>query len=64
MEGRCGIHAGDATLRSVAADAKIDHSPDVALRVELSLQVVGEALAGIEAIAGGEAVTKYRQNLT
>ena len=50
--------AVEAVLGGVAADAGVDDVVVVALGVEVALEVVGIALAGIDAVAGGEAVAE------
>ena len=62
MKGSRRIHAGDTAFGRVAADAQIDDMPGVAFGVELALEIVGKALAGVEPEAGGEAIAKDDQD--
>ena len=57
VEGR-RVEAIDAVLGGVAADAFVDDAVGVAAGVEVGLEVVGVALAGVGAVAGGEGVAE------
>ena len=58
VEGEDGGEALNAVLGGGAADAEVDDAVFVALPVEIGLEVVGVALAGVGAIAGGEGVAE------
>ncbi len=58
MEGEDVGEALDAVFGGVAADAEVDDAVFVALLVEIGLEVVGVALAGVGAEAGGEGVAE------
>ena len=53
MEGEDGVEALDSVLGGVAADALVDYAVVIAGGVEIGLEVVGIALAGVGAEAGG-----------
>ena len=56
VEGDDVVDAVEAVLGGVAADAFVDDAIVLALLVEVFLEEVGVALAGVSAVAGGEAV--------
>ena len=58
LEGDDAVDAGDAILGGVAADAGVDDAVLVSGVVEVFLEEVGVALAGVSAEAGGEAVSE------
>ena len=58
MEGEDGVEALDAVFGGVAADALVDDAVVIAGGVEVGLEVVGIALAGVGAEAGGEGVSE------
>ena len=58
LHGDDAVEAFDAILGGVAADALVDDPVFVALCVEIGLEVVGVAFAGVGAVAGGEAVAE------
>ncbi len=61
MAGEAGeeaVEAFEAVLGGVAADAGVDDAIVVALGVEQWLELVGVALAGVGAVAGGEGVAE------
>ena len=61
VQGKDGGKAGDGVLGGSAAGAFVDDFVVVAMRVEALLQCVRVGLAGLEAIAGGDAVSKADQ---
>ena len=58
VEGEDGGEAFDAVLGGVAADAFVDDAVVEAAGVEVALEVVGVALAGVGAVACGEGVAE------
>jgi hypothetical protein len=61
---RCrGIDAGDAAFSGIAADAEVRYMVRVTARIEIFLQVIGEALAGGKAESGADAIAENDQDL-
>ena len=58
MEGEDVVEAVDAVFGGVSADALVDDAVVVAEGVEVGLEVVGIALAGLGSVAGGETVAE------
>ena len=58
LQGEDVVEALDAVFGGVAADAFVDDAVVVAAGVEIGLEIVGIALAGIGSVAGGEAVAE------
>src|SRR5467141_1890176 len=58
LHGDDGVDALDAVLRGVAADALVDDAVLIPFRVEISLEIVWVAFAGLGAVARGEAVAE------
>ncbi len=62
MQEQDGAQTGDGVLGGGAAGALIDDLVVVAAAVEVPLQGVGIGLAGLEAVAGGDAVAVANQD--
>src|SRR5262249_24977602 len=58
VERSGGVDARHAAFGGIAADAEIDDAVCPAVRVDLSLELIGEALSVGESVAGAEAVAK------
>jgi len=58
VEGDDAVDALEAVLGGVAADALVDDTVGEVVGVEVFLEIVGVALAGIGAMAGGEGVAE------
>src|SRR5271165_1065966 len=56
-----GTEIGDSVLGGCAAGALVVDLVMVAERVEFLLQIIGIGLAGLEAVAGGDAVAEANQ---
>lgn len=61
VKGEDGVEAGDGVFGGCAAGALVDHFVVEAAGVEVALEGVGVGLAGVEAVAGGDAVTEADQ---
>ena len=61
VEEQDGTEAGDSILGGGAAGALIVHLVVVAASVQIPLQRVGKGLAGLKAVASGDAVTEADQ---
>ena len=61
VEGDDVVDAIEAVFRGVSADALVDDVVAKAASVEVFLEVVGVALAGIGSVAGGEAIAEADQ---
>jgi len=62
MDCKDGWEAGDGVLGSGAASALIDYFVVVAVSVEALLQEFRIGLAGLQVVAGGNAVSKANQD--
>lgn len=58
LQSEDAIQAFDAIFGSVAANAFVDDAVGIAMLVKIGLEIVGIALAGIGAVACGEAVAE------
>lgn len=58
VEGDDAVDAVEAVLGGVAADALVDDAVGEVVGVEIFLEIVGVALAGVGAVAGGEGVAE------
>ena len=61
MQGEDGGETGDGVLGGCAAGAFVDDFVVVSVGVEALLQCVGIGLAGLETVAGGDAVSEADQ---
>lgn len=61
LESEDAVEAFDTVFGGIAADALVDDTVLVAEGVEVGLEVVGVALAGVGAVAGGETVAETDQ---